>query len=171
MFLVTCSVFRMTSSVLGSPGSRSPSKLSSSGCSSSSLLSSRNRFPSSLTQVGREKELFQPLMACLHLHGCHLPSRCWQGWVEIPRYLTQVEDPHSVCSHSHCLHHCHGVKACSGGWGRGWVSTHSWTRIAHTLSLGTGMQITAWRLPSWEHDSSGEEGVKGTEEADTPFRI
>lgn len=33
-------------------------------------------------------------------------------------------------------------------------------------------EITAWRLPSWEHDSSGEEGVKGTEEeADTPFRI
>lgn len=40
-----------------------------------------------------------------------------------------------------------------------------------TPSLGTGMQITAWRLPSWEHDSNGEDGVKGTEEADTPFRI
>lgn len=33
------------------------------------------------------------------------------------------------------------------------------------------MLVTVWRLPSWEHDSSGEEGVKGTAEADTPFRI
>lgn len=28
-----------------------------------------------------------------------------------------------------------------------------------------------WRLPSWEQDSSGEGGVKGTAEAETPFRI
>lgn len=51
------------------------------------------------------------------------------------------------------------------------VSIHSWTSRAHELVLGAAIEITVWRLPSWEHDSSGEEGVKGTEEADTPFRI
>ena len=40
-----------------------------------------------------------------------------------------------------------------------------------SLPWALGMLVTVWRLPSWEHDSSGEEGVKGTAEADTPFRI
>ena len=40
-----------------------------------------------------------------------------------------------------------------------------------SLPWALGMLVTVWRLPSWEHNSSGEEGVKGTAEADTPFRI
>lgn len=44
--------------------------------------------------------------------------------------------------------------------------------MAPSQPVGTGYgNITVWRLPSWEQDSSGEEGVKGTAEADTPFRI
>lgn len=44
------------------------------------------------------------------------------------------------------------------------------THLTQPIRLALGMHITEWRLPSWEHDSSGEEGVKGTAEADTPFR-
>lgn len=56
------------------------------------------------------------------------------------------------------------------------IQTHtaitSHAHISFSLSLGhMGCNFTVWRLPSWEHDSSGEEGVKGTAEADTPFRI